>query len=108
VSRSSPAAFADGDLVAERCARTRGVRVAAEKQVKESVRLPLLSHRDDVERLRVLLEQPIEAGVASLGSCSSGQASVHLLGADSVIEGDGGTTCLIPPRGSPGAIRPGG
>ncbi len=64
----------DGDLVS-RTLREHGVtgvvHLAAKKQVEESVRLPLLYYRENVEGLRVLLEQAVSAGVGSLVFSSS-------------------------------------
>src|SRR3954470_21012617 len=64
----------DGDLVA-RTLREHGVtgvvHIAAKKQVEESVRLPLLYYRENVEGLRVLLEEAVSAGVGSLVFSSS-------------------------------------
>ncbi len=64
----------DGDLVG-RTVRQHGVsgvvHVAAKKQVEESVRVPLLYYRENVEGLRVLLEQVVAAGVGSLVFSSS-------------------------------------
>src|SRR4028118_2274503 len=58
----------DADLVG-RTLREHGVtgvvHVAAKKQVEESVRLPLLYYRENVEGLRVLLEQAAGAGAAA-------------------------------------------
>src|SRR3712207_6400465 len=79
----------DGDLVA-RTLRDHGVtgvvHVAAKEQVEESVRLPLLYYRENVEGLRVLLERAVAAGVASLVFSSSaavyGMLDVDLVGED--------------------------
>ncbi|MGY1671041.1 UDP-glucose 4-epimerase GalE [Geodermatophilus sp. SYSU D00710] len=79
----------DGDLVG-RTLREHGVtgvvHVAAKKQVEESVRLPLLYYRENVEGLRVLLEQAVEAGVGSLVFSSSaavyGMPDVDLVSED--------------------------
>ncbi len=64
----------DGELVG-RTLRQRGVtgvvHLAAKKQVEESVRLPLLYYRENVEGLRLLLEQAVAAGVGSLVFSSS-------------------------------------
>jgi UDP-glucose 4-epimerase len=62
------------------------VHIAAKKQVEESVHLPLLYYRENVEDLRVLLEQAVEAGVGSLVFSSSaavyGMPDVDLVGED--------------------------
>jgi UDP-glucose 4-epimerase len=47
------------------------VHIAAKKQVEESVRLPLLYYRENVEGLRVLLEAVTAAGVRSFVFSSS-------------------------------------
>ena len=47
------------------------VHIAAKKQVEESVRLPLLYYRENVEGLRVLLEAMTAAGVESFVFSSS-------------------------------------
>ncbi len=64
----------DGPLVGRmlREHRVTGVvHVAAKKQVEESVRRPLLYYRENVEGLRVLLEEAVAAGVADLVFSSS-------------------------------------
>jgi UDP-glucose 4-epimerase len=64
----------DGALVG-RTLRQHGVtgivHVAAKKQVEESVRRPLFYYRENVEGLRVLLEEAVSAGVGSLVFSSS-------------------------------------
>jgi UDP-glucose 4-epimerase len=64
----------DGALVG-RTLRQHGVtgivHVAAKKQVEESVRRPLFYYRENVESLRVLLEEAVSAGVGSLVFSSS-------------------------------------
>ena len=97
----------DGDLVG-RTLREHGVtgvvHVAAKKQVEESVRLPLLYYRENVEGLRVLLEQAVEAGVASLVFSSSaavyGMPDVDLVGEDTECRpvNPYGTTKLVGER----------
>jgi len=97
----------DGDLV-RRALREHGVtgvvHVAAKKQVEESVRLPLLYYRENVEGLRVLLEQAVEAGVASLVFSSSaavyGMPDVDLVGEDTECRpvNPYGTTKLVGER----------
>ena len=47
------------------------VHIAAKKQVEESVRRPLYYYRQNVEGLRVLLEEATEAGVATFVFSSS-------------------------------------
>ncbi len=64
----------DGDLVARTLREhqvTGVVHVAAKKQVAESVARPLYYYRENVEGLRVLLEQVTEAGVGSFVFSSS-------------------------------------
>ena len=64
----------DADLVGRtlREHRVTGiVHVAAKKQVEESIRRPLLYYRENVEGLRVLLEEAGAAGVADLVFSSS-------------------------------------
>ena len=64
----------DGPLVGRtlREHRVTGVvHVAAKKQVEESIRRPLLYYRENVEGLRVLLEEAGAAGVADLVFSSS-------------------------------------
>jgi len=97
----------DGDLVA-RTLRDHGVtgvvHVAAKEQVEESVRLPLLYYRENVEGLRVLLERAVAAGVASLVFSSSaavyGMLDVDLVGEDTECRplNPYGTTKLVGER----------
>ncbi|MGY1696316.1 UDP-glucose 4-epimerase GalE [Geodermatophilus sp. SYSU D00814] len=97
----------DGDLVA-RTLREHGVtgvvHVAAKKQVEESVRLPLLYYRENVEGLRVLLEQAVAAGVADLVFSSSaavyGMPDADLVGEDTECRplNPYGTTKLVGER----------
>ncbi|HEY4625457.1 MAG TPA: UDP-glucose 4-epimerase GalE [Blastococcus sp.] len=97
----------DGDLVA-RTLREHGVtgvvHIAAKKQVEESVRLPLLYYRENVEGLRVLLEHAAEAGVGSLVFSSSaavyGMPDVDLVGEDTECRpmNPYGTTKLVGER----------
>jgi UDP-glucose 4-epimerase len=64
----------DGDLVGRALRRhgvTGVVHLAAKKRVEESVRLPLLYYRENVEGLRVLLEQAVGAGVGAFVFSSS-------------------------------------
>jgi UDP-glucose 4-epimerase len=79
----------DGELVGRTLGEhgiTGVVHVAAKKQVEESVRLPLMYYRENVEGLRVLLEQAVGAGVGSLVFSSSaavyGMPDVDLVGED--------------------------
>jgi UDP-glucose 4-epimerase len=64
----------DADVV-RRVIREHDVRgvvhLAAKKQVEESVRLPLLYYRQNVEGLRVLLDEVVAAGVESFVFSSS-------------------------------------
>ena len=97
----------DADLVG-RTLREHGVtgvvHVAAKKQVEESVRLPLLYYRENVEGLRVLLEQATGAGVGSLVFSSSaavyGMPDVDLVGEDTECRplNPYGTTKLVGER----------
>ncbi len=97
----------DADLVG-RTLREHGVtgvvHVAAKKQVEESVRLPLLYYRENVEGLRVLLEQATAAGVGSLVFSSSaavyGMPDVDLVGEDTECRplNPYGTTKLVGER----------
>jgi UDP-glucose 4-epimerase len=64
----------DGAVVGRTLAEHRisgVVHLAAKKQVEESVRLPLLYYRENVEGLRVLLEAVTDAGVGSFVFSSS-------------------------------------
>ncbi len=97
----------DGDLVG-RTVRQHGVsgvvHVAAKKQVEESVRVPLLYYRENVEGLRVLLEQVVAAGVGSLVFSSSaavyGMPDVDLVDEDTECRpvNPYGTTKLVGER----------
>jgi UDP-glucose 4-epimerase len=64
----------DGALIGRTLAEHRidgVVHIAGKKQVEESVRLPLLYYRENVEGLRVLLEAVTAAGVGSFVFSSS-------------------------------------
>jgi UDP-glucose 4-epimerase len=79
----------DAALVARTLAEHRidgVVHVAAKKQVEESVRLPLLYYRENVEGLRVLLEAVTVAGVGSFVFSSS--AAVYGAPDTGIVEED--------------------
>jgi UDP-glucose 4-epimerase len=62
------------------------VHLAAKKQVEESVRQPLLYYRENVEGLRVLLQEATDAGVRLLVFSSS--AAVYGAPAEEVVDED--------------------